>query len=210
MKKRFGLMIPVIVLMAALLLSGTASANSWGLKGKLLNSVMADHAWDDYSALSNQEGSFAVMKARYHHALFSADDLDRLHVYTAAVYQPDDKREAPSLMLMDEDLYLSYGKSEQSAAARRSWIKCQSYTPVPVDRSDCQSDKFRFISPEGLAKAGMEITNPEDGVRNVGLRILKESAREFNYQVGIVLTHGITREFRYQSVLGHNVLFIRM
>ena len=56
----------------------------------------------------------------------------------------------------------------------------------------------------------MEITNPEDGVRNVGLRILKESAREFNYQVGIVLTHGITREFRYQSVLGHNVLFIRM
>ena len=113
MKKRFGLMIPVFVLMVALLLSGTASANSWGLKGKLLISVMADHAWDDYSTLSNQEGSFAVMKARYHHALFFADDLDRLHVYTAAVYQPDDKREAPSLILMDQDLYLSYGKSEQ-------------------------------------------------------------------------------------------------
>ena len=56
----------------------------------------------------------------------------------------------------------------------------------------------------------MEITNPEDGMKNVGLRILSESAKEFRYQVGIVLTHGVSREFRYQNVLGHNVLFIRI
>ena len=113
MKKRFQVIRLVVVLMTALLVSGTASANSWGLKGKLLNAVMKDHTWDDYSTLSNQEDAFAVMKARYHHALFFVDDLERLHVYTTAVYQPEDKREAPSLMIMDQDLYLSYGRNEQ-------------------------------------------------------------------------------------------------
>ena len=113
MKKRFQVILLVVVLMTALLVSGTASANSWGLKGKLLNAVMKDHRWDDYSTLSNQEDAFAVMKARYHHALFFVDDLERLHVYTTAVYQPEDKREAPSLMIMDQDLYLSYGRKEQ-------------------------------------------------------------------------------------------------
>ena len=113
MKKRFGRILLGVVLMTALLPGGIASANSWGLKGKLLQAVMADHTWDDYSTLSNQEGAFAVMKARYHHALFFVDGLDKLHVYTTAVYQPEDRREAPSLMIVDQDLYLSYGKTER-------------------------------------------------------------------------------------------------
>ena len=113
MKKRFGLVFLVILWVAALLLSGTASANSWNLKGKLLQAMIKTHDWDDYILLGNQADPFAVMKARYHHALFFVDDLERLYVYTAAVYQPDDKREAPSLMLMDQDLYMSYGKNEQ-------------------------------------------------------------------------------------------------
>ena len=75
-----------VLLACTSLLWGTASANSWGLKGKLLTAVMADHAWDDYSTLSNQEGPFAVMKSRYHHALFFVDSQNRLHVYTTAVY----------------------------------------------------------------------------------------------------------------------------
>ena len=56
----------------------------------------------------------------------------------------------------------------------------------------------------------MEIANSQDGIKNVGLRILSESAAEFRYQVGIVLTHRVSREFHYQNVLGHNVLFIRI
>jgi len=36
----------VVVLMTVLMIGGTASANSWGLKGKLLNAVMKDHTWD--------------------------------------------------------------------------------------------------------------------------------------------------------------------
>ena len=112
-RKRFGLTFLVIALMTALLLSGTASANSWNLKGKLLGAMIKTHDWDDYILLGNQADPFAVMKARYHHALFFVDDLERLHVYTTAVYQPDDKRGAPSLMIMDQDLYLSYGNDEQ-------------------------------------------------------------------------------------------------
>ena len=46
MKKRFGMILLVVVLMPVLLIGGTASANSCGLKGKLLNAVMKDHTWD--------------------------------------------------------------------------------------------------------------------------------------------------------------------
>ena len=56
----------------------------------------------------------------------------------------------------------------------------------------------------------MEITNPQDGIQNIGLRILSGSAAEFQYQVGIVLMHSVSREFHYQTVLGHNVVFIRV
>ncbi len=56
----------------------------------------------------------------------------------------------------------------------------------------------------------MDITNPQDGIQNIGLRILSGSAAEFQYQVGIVLMHSVSREFHYQTVLGHNVVFIRV
>ena len=100
MKKHFGWFLAVSLLLCSFLLCGKAFANSWGLKGKLLQAMIKTHDWDDYTLLGNQADSFAEMKARYHHALFFVDDLDRLHVYTAAVYQPDDRREAPSLMLI--------------------------------------------------------------------------------------------------------------
>lgn len=102
----------VLALACMLLPCATSSANSWGLKGKLLQAVMADHTWDDYSTLSNQAENFAVMKARYHHALFFVDEQGKLHVYTTAVYQPEDKEKAPSLFLHDGMLHLSYGDQE--------------------------------------------------------------------------------------------------
>ena len=91
MKKRFGLIFLAFALMIALLLSSTAFANSWNLKGKLLQAMIKTHDWDDYYLLGNQADPFAVMQSRNHHAMFFVDDLERLHVYTAAVYQPDDK-----------------------------------------------------------------------------------------------------------------------
>ncbi|MBQ9326520.1 MAG: hypothetical protein IJ246_12230 [Clostridia bacterium] len=55
-----------------------------------------------------------------------------------------------------------------------------------------------------------EIVDPEDGIRNVGVRILMESAKDMQYQTGVVLTRGISREVRYRNVLGLNVLLIRI
>ena len=65
MRKSICVVLAVALLTGSFLLCRTAAANSWGLKGKLLTAVMADHTWDDYSILSNQEDPFAVMKSRY-------------------------------------------------------------------------------------------------------------------------------------------------
>ena len=54
------------------------------------------------------------------------------------------------------------------------------------------------------------MADPEDGVKNVGLRILMDSAKEMQYQTGITLTRGISQEIRYKNVLGLNVLMIRI
>ncbi|MBR0341793.1 MAG: hypothetical protein IJH64_06035 [Oscillospiraceae bacterium] len=112
MKKRICLVI-IPLLMCMVLICTSASANSWNLKGKLLQAMIKTHDWDDYILLGNQADPFAVMSARYHNALFFVDDLDNLHVYTTVVYQPDDKRKAPSLMVMDQNLYLRYGDEEE-------------------------------------------------------------------------------------------------
>ena len=56
----------------------------------------------------------------------------------------------------------------------------------------------------------VNITSPEDGVKNVGLRILMDSAKDFQYQIGVVLTNRISREVRYNNVLGLNVLMVRI
>jgi len=46
-----------------------ALANSWGLSGNLLEVVMEDGRWDDYSTISKQQGDFAVLGGRYHNVL---------------------------------------------------------------------------------------------------------------------------------------------
>ena len=56
----------------------------------------------------------------------------------------------------------------------------------------------------------IQLTSPEDGVKNVGLRILMDSAKGFQYQIGIILTNRIAREVHYKNVLGLNVLMVRI
>ena len=46
-----------------------ASANSWGLKGKLLDAVSDVDTWNDYTSLDSQVGDAAVMHSRYHNTL---------------------------------------------------------------------------------------------------------------------------------------------
>ena len=139
----------LILLLACVILACTSAlANSWGLKGKLLGAMIRTHDWDDYTLLGNQADPFAVMQARYHHALFFVDDQEKLHVYTEAVYQPDDRQDAPSLMMMDQDLYLSYGKDEQYVF--RPWTEDGEYLLYSAAIGD-----FRLLSNWG---------NEEDGV----------------------------------------------
>lgn len=56
----------------------------------------------------------------------------------------------------------------------------------------------------------VRISSPEDGIKNVGLRILMDSAKDFQYQIGVILTDRISREAHYKNVLGLNVLMVRI
>ena len=97
------------------LMVSTAFANSWGLKGDLLELVMQDGRWNDYSTLSNQLGDFAVMESLYHNVLMQAKN-DKLHTYPLAVWQKNDKPnvEKPKLEFRADKklLALSYGTDE--------------------------------------------------------------------------------------------------
>ena len=88
-----------------------ALANSWGLSGDLLEVVMEDGRWNDYSTISRQQGDFAVLGGRYHNVLMQHKD-GKLINHPLAVYQPDDEASNPILKLEDQLLTLSYGKNE--------------------------------------------------------------------------------------------------
>jgi len=88
-----------------------ALANSWGLSGNLLEVVMEDGRWDDYSTISKQQGDFAVLGGRYHNVLMQHKD-GKLISHPLAVYQPDDEASKPTLKFEDQLLTLSYGKNE--------------------------------------------------------------------------------------------------
>lgn len=108
--KRFALMLMTAALLTTCF-AGSASANSWGLRGELLSLVSSVNTWDDYYA-RKQSGDAAVMHSRYHNALMLAQD-GALKVYTTAVYQPEDGRDDElALEAEDSRLTLSYGQSE--------------------------------------------------------------------------------------------------
>ena len=114
MKRRGGMymkrMIAASVLLLLLCMTGTASANSWGLRGDLLDKVSDVNTWNDYSAICKQAGDAAVMGSRYHNALMLVEDGE-LKVYTTAVYQPGSSRESVvSIEKNGDTLILAYGK----------------------------------------------------------------------------------------------------
>ncbi len=55
-----------------------------------------------------------------------------------------------------------------------------------------------------------QIVAPEDNAKNVGLRILMDSAKDIQYQIGVVLANRISSEIRYKIILGLNVLMVRI
>lgn len=97
------------------LVTGVASANSCGLSGDLLDVVMEDGRWNDYTAISNQEGDFAVLGGRYHNVLMRHKD-GKLLTYPLTVWQKTDKThvEKPKLNLRSDGhvLEITYGDQE--------------------------------------------------------------------------------------------------
>lgn len=105
--KRAGLFAAVLCV-ASLIAAAPVSANSWGLKGALYRAVASTHTWDDYSVVGGQGEDFALMGARYHNALFYAEDNAHLQVYHTAVWQPED-HVRQSIQQTDDGLILSAG-----------------------------------------------------------------------------------------------------
>ncbi len=116
MKNRFLRWVLLTVLLC--LAFSPALANSWGLKGDLLDVVMEDNRWNDYSALTQQQGDFAVMGGRYHNVLMRHKDGELL-TYPLAVWQETDKMhiETPKLNLRNDGhvLEITYGDQESYA-----------------------------------------------------------------------------------------------
>ena len=107
MKRTSILLIMLLMFMGA----ACASANSWGLRGDLLDKVSAVKAWNDYSTVCRQAGDAAVMGSRYHNALMMAED-GGLKVYTTAVYQPESPQARLVSLEKDGDaLILAYPKA---------------------------------------------------------------------------------------------------
>ncbi len=110
MKRTLACVLVLSLLVVSLPLS--ALANSWGLKGDLLQAVMDVSTWNDYTTVSNQSGDAAVMGSRYHRALMVLVDGE-LQVHTTAVYQPDEPLPGRiAVACKDDELTLSYGDTE--------------------------------------------------------------------------------------------------
>lgn len=98
-----------------------ALANSWGVAGQVLSYVQ-DSPYEEYTACSNcvnKNGiNAAVMKNRYHCALFLSLKQEgrwsEVQVITPAVWQPQDKAEAPKLSLKGESLTLQYPRRKEA------------------------------------------------------------------------------------------------
>ena len=116
---------------ALLLMTSAASANSWGLSGRLYQLVSDVDTWSNYSTVGNQAGDWAVMGTKHHNALFYAAQ-DGLHVCHTAVYQPGDRRGAPKLTRQGDTLTLAYGKDESYTFTAYPADPYGSYDGTPV------------------------------------------------------------------------------
>lgn len=96
----------------------SASANSWGLSSQtLLNYVMKDKTWDDYSAEVefNKKGislTAAVMRSKYHSVLMVGrrqnSKKSNVWISSTAVFQPGEIDVSPKLNCTEDSVTLIY------------------------------------------------------------------------------------------------------
>ena len=144
----------LLAILAALVTAcASASANSWGLRGGLLDVVESTRDWDDYTALeeirTNADATVptcysdvAVMHSRYHNILMTtatgADDKTHFLVegVTTAVYQPEDGR--------DKELRLSAAGPDGFSI---SWDG-ETYVYALGDAVHTRYDRMRLLSAQ--------------------------------------------------------------
>ena len=118
----------LLMTLACLLFACSASANSWGLRGGVINIVEPDDRYESYTGVAddgnkdigNRRVNHAILENRYHAQLIAAARNDGKWaadvISTTAVYQPDDKRgEYPNYPILKHNgdgFTLSYGDSE--------------------------------------------------------------------------------------------------
>ncbi len=110
-----------------LLITGTASANGWGLRGGIYDIVTQDDAYAGYTATAD-DGNFyddfhgahvnhAILTNRYHSQLICARRVAGRWmadtVSTTAVYQPDSDHGGAALEHQDGSLILSYDDGKE-------------------------------------------------------------------------------------------------
>lgn len=110
--KKFLTIVCILALLAGMLCAG-ASADYEGTDGSLFRALEKSGAWKDYAVEGTAAGPFAVMRSGDSSALFYADREDNLHVYPAAVYQPDDGKPVPELDWDGRYLTIAYGENEK-------------------------------------------------------------------------------------------------
>lgn len=119
----------LLMTLACLLFACSASANSWGLRGGVINIVENSDRYEDYTAIADSCDQLvmdcrvnqAILKNRYHAVLIAAwrnaGNWDAVHISTTAVYQPGDKRgESPNNPVLSHNgggFTLDYGDSER-------------------------------------------------------------------------------------------------
>lgn len=104
----------ILILLLCLGCAGAASANSWGLTGRVLDRVMETRDWDEYNGIGQLESdcmSIAMLESRYHIVLL-ASFRDENGVWmdyppcTACLYQPKDNRANPQLRQLDTSSFM--------------------------------------------------------------------------------------------------------
>ena len=102
--KKWTILLACVLLVCSM---SPALANSWGLKGELLELVSSTNVWNDYTSEGTPAKTAAVMGSRYHNVLMVANN-GRLETYTKAVWQPDDKMPAPTVTANENGFSLRY------------------------------------------------------------------------------------------------------
>lgn len=204
--KRFFARLGALVAALCLALS-SASANSWGLKGGLLDVVSQTRDWDDYAALAevraNRDAAVstcysdvAVMHSRYHNILMvtatGEDDKTHflLHSATTAVYQPEDGRDKElrlsaegqhniSIAYSGEQYVYALGDDSSSAYARPRLVRAE----IGGFRLESAGTPFDADMLQGTGVAGSALwldswrLSSEDGAP-VNVRLMPRSTGE--------------------------------